>query len=239
MYILRWLLKHPIMLAWLLALIAILLNFSIGGHEPSEQAQEASAEHGQAVAQAPSVQAQTEAKPEAQESADQGKEAAVAPVNAPQAALAETQPELAAVVPPSAPVEAAQQQAAPVVEPAVAPVNAVAAQEQQAAAAPPAPSSVEDLLQAAREAYWSNELDSAAGFYQSLLKQVPDSVGYKGELANVYWKQGKARQAAELFTEIAPKLAAEGRATEALNMKLYVDMVDPELAKKIDAALGK
>jgi tetratricopeptide (TPR) repeat protein len=238
MHILRWLLKHPIMLAWLLALIAILLNFSMGGRDSLEQAQEASAEHGQAVSQAPAAQEQTEAKPQEQAAQAGGQDVVVAPASEPQAAVAETQPELAAVVPPSAPVEAVQQQTEPAVPAAVAPVDTTAAQ-QPAPEASAAPASAEDLLQAAREAYWSNELDSAAGFYQSLVKKVPDSVEYKGELANVYWKQGNARQAAELFTEIAPKLAAAGRATEALNMKLYVDMVDPELAKKIDAALGK
>ena len=30
MNILRWLMKHPIMLAWLLAITAILLNFGLG-----------------------------------------------------------------------------------------------------------------------------------------------------------------------------------------------------------------
>jgi len=42
-----------------------------------------------------------------------------------------------------------------------------------------------------------------------------------------------------LFADVAPKLASQGRVTEALNMKLYVDMVNPELAKQIDAALKK
>jgi len=89
------------------------------------------------------------------------------------------------------------------------------------------------LLRAAREAYWSNEFDNAAGFYTSLLKQTPDSLQYKGELANVFWKQGNSQQAAALFAELAPQLQAQGRSTEANNMRLYVEMVDPALAKTI------
>lgn len=248
MNILRWLLKHPIMLAWLLAVIAILLNFSIGGRNAHEQAQEASTEQGQVAQQtsAPAAQEHIEAKAPEQ--------AQIVPVEPAPVDTVAQQPVVAA------PADAAVQQQAATVQ---APADAVVAQQPAAVAAPSAdvavqqpvvqapadtaaqqqaaqaPASAEDLLLAAREAYWSNELDSAAGFYQSLLKQVPDSIEYKGELANVYWKQGNAKQAAELFTEVAPKLAAQGRTTEALNMKLYVDMVDPELSKKIDAAMGK
>ena len=35
---LRWLMKHPIVLAWLLALLAILLNFGVGGKGGEEHA---------------------------------------------------------------------------------------------------------------------------------------------------------------------------------------------------------
>ena len=196
--------KHPIMLAWLLAIIAILLNFSMVDQNGEEQAA-----HGQA---AETTHVAEQAKPG---------QAVV------EAAHDETTAQVGAE---SAPAVTAAQAVAPAEQAAPpAAVSAVSAQPTQASEA--------DLLRAAREAYWSNELDSAVGFYTSLLTQQPDSIEYKGELANVYWKQGKAHEAAQLFTEIAPKLAAQGRVTEAFNMKLYVDMVDPELAKQIDAAL--
>ncbi|MBU0654693.1 MAG: hypothetical protein KJ914_06110 [Gammaproteobacteria bacterium] len=199
MHILRWLMKHPILLAWLLAIVAILLNFSMVDKHGDGQA-----EHAQAPEAAEHAQA-----------ADAGHGAAVATDAAATATVDAAHMGAADTAAAQATVDAGAQSAAP------------------AATA----SSEADLLRAAREAYWSNELDSAAGFYTSLLQQKPDSLEYKGELANVYWKQGNARQAAELFAEIAPQLAAQGRVTEAFNMKLYVDMVDPELAKKIDAAL--
>ena len=192
MHILRWLMKHPIMLAWLLAIVAILLNFGISSKQGDEHGEVAAGHDAAQVVAGEHAQAAPAA------------EAAAPVVEAP-----------------------AQQAAAPVVE----------APAQQAAAPVAQATTPTDLLRAAREAYWANELDRAIALYIDVLKQAPDSLEYKGELANVYWKQGNSQQAATLFTEIAPQLAAQGRTTEALNMKLYVDMVSPELAKQIDAAL--
>lgn len=252
MHILRWLMKHPIMLAWLLAIVAILLNFGIGGkpaeHGGKEMAAKPEQTHvapkvdaGHTAAQqhvAPAevavvpVQAATQPAPAA--AMVQAVEVPAAPVQAAEVPKAAAQAAEAPVVATPAP---AAEQAAPaqaVEAPAVVATPAQAAPAQQASANAPS-----DLLRAAREAYWANELDRAVGLYTDLLKQTPDSLDYKGELANVYWKQGNAEQASTLFADVAPKLAAQGRTTEALNMKLYVDMVNPELAKQIDAALKK
>lgn len=230
MNILRWLMKHPIMLAWLLAITAILLNFGLGGNKAGTAHKE--------VAQ---VDAAHQAAPAA--AADHGQApAAATQAAAPQQAVVatETAP-VAAAAAPVATTEAAAP-AAPAVT-AAAPVAAVEAPSAPAAAAVATPeaatapvadaNSEADLLRAAREAYWSNEFDNAAGFYTSLLKQTPDSLQYKGELANVFWKQGNSQQAAALFAELAPQLQAQGRSTEANNMRLYVEMVDPALAKTI------
>lgn len=236
MNILRWLMKHPIMLAWLLAITAILLNFGLGGNKAGNAHKEvaqvdaahqaapaAAADHGQApaaatqAAAAPQQQAvvATETAPVA---------AAAAPVATTEAA-APAAPEAAPAVTAAAPVAAVEAPSAPA---------AAAVATPEAATAPVADANSEaDLLRAAREAYWSNEFDNAAGFYTSLLKQTPDSLQYKGELANVFWKQGNSQQAAALFAELAPQLQAQGRSTEANNMRLYVEMVDPALAKTI------
>lgn len=232
MNILRWLMKHPIMLAWLLAITAILLNFGLGnkaGTAHKEVAQvdaahqaapAAAADHGQAPAAATQAAVPQQAVV-ATETAPVA--AAAAPVATTEAA-APAAPEAAPAVTAAAPVAA--------VEAPSAPAAVVATPE--AATAPVADANSEaDLLRAAREAYWSNEFDNAAGFYTSLLKQTPDSLQYKGELANVFWKQGNSQQAAALFAELAPQLQAQGRSTEANNMRLYVEMVDPALAKTI------
>ena len=234
MNILRWLMKHPIMLAWLLAITAILLNFGLGnkaGTAHKEVAQvdaahqaapAAAADHGQAPAAATQATAPQQAV--ATETAPVA--AAAAPVvTETTAPVTATAPEVAPAVTAAAPVATVEVPSAPA-------VAAVATPE--AATAPVADANSEaDLLRAAREAYWSNEFDNAAGFYTSLLKQTPDSLQYKGELANVFWKQGNSQQAAALFAELAPQLQAQGRSTEANNMRLYVEMVDPALAKTI------
>ena len=233
MNILRWLMKHPIMLAWLLAITAILLNFGLGnkaGTAHKEVAQvdaahqaapAAAADHGQAPAAATQAAAPQQAVV-ATETAPVA--AAAAPVATTEAA-APAAPEAAPAVTAAAPVAT--------VEVPSAPAAAVVATP-EAVTAPVADANSEaDLLRAAREAYWSNEFDNAAGFYTSLLKQTPDSLQYKGELANVFWKQGNSQQAAALFAELAPQLQAQGRSTEANNMRLYVEMVDPALAKTI------
>ncbi len=234
MNILRWLMKHPIMLAWLLAITAILLNFGLGGNKAGtahkevaqvdaahQAAPAAAADHGQAPAAATQAAAPQQAVV-ATETAPVA--AAAAPVATTEAA-APAAPEAAPAVTAAAPVAT--------VEVPSAPAAAVVATP-EAATAPVADANSEaDLLRAAREAYWSNEFDNAAGFYTSLLKQTPDSLQYKGELANVFWKQGNSQQAAALFAELAPQLQAQGRSTEANNMRLYVEMVDPALAKTI------
>lgn len=239
MNILRWLMKHPIMLAWLLAITAILLNFGLGGNKAGtahkevaqvdaahQAAPEAAADHGQAPAAAtqataPQQAVATETAPVAAAAAPVA--AAAAPVATEAAAPAA--PEAAPAVTAAAPVATVEAPSAPA---------AAAVATPEAATAPVADANSEaDLLRAAREAYWSNEFDNAAGFYTSLLKQTPDSLQYKGELANVFWKQGNSQQAAALFAELAPQLQAQGRSTEANNMRLYVEMVDPALAKTI------
>lgn len=222
MNILRWLMKHPIMLAWLLAITAILLNFGLGNKA------------GTAHKEVAQVDAAHQAAPAA--AADHGQApAAATQAAAPQQAVATETAPVAAAAAPVATTEAAAP-AAPEAAPSVtaaAPVAAVEAPSAPATAPVADANSEADLLRAAREAYWSNEFDNAAGFYTSLLKQTPDSLQYKGELANVFWKQGNSQQAAALFAELAPQLQAQGRSTEANNMRLYVEMVDPALAKTI------
>lgn len=92
--------------------------------------------------------------------------------------------------------------------------------------------SAADLLRAAREAYWSNDYARSEGFYKELLA-IEDLPEHKGELANVYWKANKANEAADLYLEIAPWLSSQGRIEELVNIKLYMDMVDPAKAKQL------
>lgn len=273
MHIFRWLMKHPILLAWLLAVLAILLNFSMGGKASHEEvagghgketahqeapaaagsheqaaapvaAQQGMAGHEQASAAAPQVQApatQAAVADHAQDKdgaapAQQGMAGGHEQAAAAQSA-APAQQGMAATTAPAQPVAGIADAANTVNQQGMAATDAAvpapAAGDAAAVAETPA-----NLLRAAREAYWSNDLGNAVEFYTKLIQQDP-SLDNKGELANVYWMQGNAKQAAALFAEIAPQRAAQGRMSQALNMKLYVDMVDPELAKQVDAALKK
>ena len=202
---LRWLLKHPIAFAWVLAGVAILLNSVGGGHEAAEEAHGKPEKHAVSKHEGDKHAAKEGDKADKHHAAKEGEKA-----DQHHAAKEEH----AAQATPEA------KTAAPV---------AVAAE----------PLKPEVLLADARKAYWDGALESAEAAYKELVKQQPDSLEYKGELANVYWKAGKSKEAAQLFAELAPQLAAKGRTAEALNMKVYVDMVDAELGKKIDAALKK
>ena len=233
----RWLLVHPIAFAWILAAIAIVLNWMVGSGAPPKK------EH-QAKAGQHEVQAQ-------QETAGHEAVAANQAAAGHESASASTTAQAAAALP-AADASATQQQAA--AEQASA-TGSASVTEQAAAGAVPAEaatatatanqvagqavnenSSAEDLLLAAREAYWSGEYDRSVSFYQSLLKKdnQPD---YKGELANVYWKQGKSTEAVSLYAEIAPWLAEQGRVAELQSIKVYADVVDPTKAAEIGAAI--
>jgi tetratricopeptide (TPR) repeat protein len=197
MNVLRRLIKQPILFMWVLAAIAILLNYAdvalYGAHGRHHEAKEheAKATH--------ELQEQHNAQVHAIERAGAG--------------LGQTNTA-------NAPVAVAE----------IAQNHNPSITAQQAPAAPTA----NDLLRAAREAYWSNEYDRAIEFYQVLIQQEPNNLAAQGELANVYWWQGNTQQAADLFSQLAPKLAKQGRQQEALNMKLYVEMVNPALAKSIN-----
>lgn len=219
----RWLLVHPIAFAWILAAIAIILNWIVGSGAPPKKEHQAKAGQHETQAQkgtAGHEQASTQVQAAAALPAGHGAETKAA-ADAAQATTSSEQVQVA-----SASV-AEQAVAAGTTATAVAATDAQAVNEN---------SSVEDLLLAAREAYWSGEYDRSVGFYQSLLKKdnKPD---YKGELANVYWKQGKSAEAVGLYAEIAPWLAEQGRVTELQSIKVYADVVDPAKAAEIGAVI--
>lgn len=117
------------------------------------------------------------------------------------------------------------------------PADTTSAAKAPAEATPEAkPANAADLLRAAREAYWSKEYERSIGFYKELIAQdgQPD---YKGELANVHWKNNQSAEASSLYLEIAPWLAEQGRTQELVNMKLYMDLVDPKQAQQIESLL--
>lgn len=247
----RWLLVHPIAFAWILAAIAIILNWIVGSGAPPKkeheakaaqhemQAQKGAAGHdakAQAAAAMPAEAAQADAHAATQQAAASTTEAVpAADATATQAAASTEQAQGVATA--AQPAASANPASASVAEQAGAAASTAAtASASSSTTEVNENSSAEDLLLAAREAYWSGEYDRSVSLYQSLLKKE-DKPDYKGELANVYWKQGKSTEAVSLYAEIAPWLAEQGRMAELQSIKVYADVVDPTKAAAIGAVI--
>ncbi|PID50111.1 MAG: hypothetical protein CR991_03210 [Proteobacteria bacterium] len=205
MHTIRWLFKRPEILVAILALIAILLSWYVARHSPEHDAAKSHETEYVAVDSATTQQAETtQSKSNAEANQQAQSVTALAPVTESVEQVLEANA-----------VETAGADSA--TDTAQVVVNS---------------HSTEDLLLAAREAYWSDEFDRSVGFYQSLLK-LDDHPAYKGELANVYWKQGKNQEAVDLYAEIAGWMAEQGRMAELMGIKVYADSVDPEKAAQI------
>ncbi|MFI0397745.1 MAG: hypothetical protein ACH34X_01600 [Thiolinea sp.] len=238
----RWLLVHPIAFAWILAAIAIILNWIVGSGAPPKKEHQAKAEQHEVQAQKSAGHEQVAADQQAaaghEPASTQAQAAAAMPAESAEATATTEQAQATHAATSGSVAEQAATgsagTAAAVAATAAAGATTVAAANTGSAVNEN--SSAEDLLLAAREAYWSGEYDQSVGFYQSLLKKEnkPD---YKGELANVYWKQGKSTEAVTLYAEIAPWLAQQGRMAELQSIKVYADVVDPTKAAEIGSAI--
>lgn len=93
--------------------------------------------------------------------------------------------------------------------------------------------SSDDLLMMAREAYWDNGLDEAASLYSELITREPGVIEHKGELGNVFWRQGYPKKAAELYADIAEPMIAKGNGERVSNMVGFIGLFFPERASTI------
>ena len=93
--------------------------------------------------------------------------------------------------------------------------------------------SSDDLLMMAREAYWDNGLDEAAGLYEELITREPNVIEHKGELGNVFWRQGYPKKAAELYADIAQPMIEKGNGERVSNMVGFIGLFFPERATNI------
>ena len=91
-----------------------------------------------------------------------------------------------------------------------------------------------EMLKMAREAYWNNGLDEAAQIYRQLIKIEPDVIEHKGELGNVYWRQGYPKKAAEMYSEIAIPMINEGGTERVANMVGFIGLFYPDRAAEIN-----
>ncbi len=93
--------------------------------------------------------------------------------------------------------------------------------------------STAEILLMAREAYWNNGFDEAVELYLQLIKLNPTKLEYKGELGNVYWKQGYPKKAAELYSEIALPMIEKGHSDKVANMVGFIGLFYPDRAATI------
>jgi len=94
-------------------------------------------------------------------------------------------------------------------------------------------STTEEMLLMAREAYWNNGLDEAAQIYEKLIEVEPKVLEHRGELGNVYWRQGYPKKAAELYSEIAIPMIEQGGKERVANMIGFIGLFYPDRAAEI------
>ena len=97
--------------------------------------------------------------------------------------------------------------------------------------------STDEMLLMAREAYWNNGLDEASIIYQDLIKREPQVIEHRGELGNVYWRQGYPKKAAELYSEIAIPMIEQGDSERVANMIGFIGLFYPDRAAAIHQRL--
>lgn len=192
--------------------------------ETTEEAAEVSTETAEVVAE---TEAAAEVSAEATEAAVEAVEAEVVAEAAVEPAEAEVVTE-----------EVATEAEATVVAEEVATETEVASDVAEASDADGfADKSAADLLVMAREAYWNNGLEESAEIYKALIEREPTVIEHKGELGNVFWRQGYPKQAAELYAEIAAPMIEKGNGERVSNMVGFIGLFFPEKATEIRALL--
>ncbi|MCK5903615.1 MAG: hypothetical protein KAG28_10775 [Cocleimonas sp.] len=219
MYITRWLSHHPILSVWALTIVALLM--SLGGKQSSKSPTEAKTEQAQTVV----AHTDEKAAPDHEKMA----------IN--------TAAAIVAVGTTNAVVVATQHNNTPQREEASDTAKVVTTEAESVETIPSvaglSDKSTEDLLLMAREAYWNNGLDEAASIYQQLIIREPNVVGYKGELGNVFWKQGFPEKSAHLYAEIAIPMIKQGKGKRVANMVGFIGLFHPKKANEIKQLLAR
>ena len=104
-----------------------------------------------------------------------------------------------------------------------------------------APSSYQ-LLASAREAFWLRDYQGAEDHYLQLIRNDPDNPDGYGELANMYFSQGKWEAAASAYYEAGTRLVKSGLLDQARELVEVIRGLDGSqadtLEQEIQAAQG-
>ena len=238
MYIFRWLMKHPVIILalYFLSIVAILFSMTNGGSsdkkaDVAETAQVLTTESAEVdLSEAPAIEPSTLTT--ALVTGDSGTETEASEAEVKEAVETdnsdkEEQASTEAAVDTTEVADSTETSEVMSVA-STATENTEVESETQFEEA-----NADELLLMAREAYWNNGLEESAQIYQQLIELNPDIIDYKGELGNVYWRQGFPKKAAELYAEISVPMIEEGNADRVANMVGFIGLYFPEKATDI------
>ena len=226
MYIVRWLTNHPILAVWALTIVALLLSLG-GSKEKHSEPDVAANAHSTSMVEQHAVSASDDKQQEMVVPTDH----AVATV-----VVAEevngTNTEVVVVE-----QVAIETKDVSTLEPTAMSEGVPSEVNDDATNSDLGDKSSEDLLLMAREAYWNNGLDEASSIYEQLIAREPNVIEYKGELGNVYWRQGFPEKSANLYAEIAIPMIESGDGDRVSNMVGFIGLFHPDKAAEISKYL--
>lgn len=92
-------------------------------------------------------------------------------------------------------------------------------------------------LNAARQAYWSGDIERARQEYTGLIERLPDNPDLYGELGNLHYAQGDWAAAAGAYYEAGTRLVKQGRLAQARHLLSVVRGLDKDKAAAFEAYL--
>ncbi|MCK5917170.1 MAG: tetratricopeptide repeat protein [Cocleimonas sp.] len=226
MYIVRWFIGHPIVAIWALTIIALLLSMNGGSSNKHEIVADSHTDPQTIVAKHPEHGVDEKAE------ASLKSNATTTPVisnNAQTSLVTSTETTEEAAL-------STQVATNDSLSPSASNTN-ITADQQVMSMQGLNDKPTDDLLLMAREAYWNNGLDEAAAIYQQLIEREPTVAEHKGELGNVYWKQGFPEKSATLYAEIAFPMIKNGHADRIANMVGFIELFHPDKAAEIKKML--
>ena len=137
------------------------------------------------------------------------------------------------------PADAIDAMAPPVVEAQTEPESTTV--PMQASAGDVADSDVLDSdvadLDAARQAFWARDFDNAERLYQQVAANQTSNADPLGELGNLYYLNGRWREAAEAYAGAVERLIAAGDTPRAQHLLMVLDGLDAQRAQELRQAL--
>ncbi len=91
-----------------------------------------------------------------------------------------------------------------------------------------------ELIQEARQAYWSGDHNKAIERYRALIDRDPANPDYYGELGNLYYGAGEWEAASEAYLEAGKRLLGAGRDDQAGHLLRILRGLDPKKAAALE-----